>query len=478
MPDPIPTGALAVHEAKTRAVELLRAGDPTTAAQILADALPNARRDPDLLALLADALGRRGRDREAVRHAKLAAQLRPHHAPTLMILADIHRRLNEIGPAHRALDRVLAGNPGHAQALAAKARLLESRGQAERAFELLAPHALAPGADPSTVVAFAQMCRTVKRHAEGVDAVRGMLDRVEMPPDVRRSALHALGHLLDALGEYDEAFAAFDRANRMLDEHPADDPDPIIEAWTRERLEAFEPSGNASELPVLVLGMPRSGTTLTEQILSSHPSVQGVGESLALPTLMRRLMATGVSSEGLRELGSKYVDDLTGTLADPARAARVVDKMPGNYAYLGFLGRALPNASVIHCIRDARDTVLSCFFQDFGWLQPFSTRLETCARQYLAYRKLMAHWEDVADVRVLESRYGELVEDPEPRVRAMLEHIGVPFDKACLHHHQQKSTVTTASAAQVRNPIYRRSKARWRNYEKHLGPMLEILADI
>ncbi|MEZ6319467.1 MAG: sulfotransferase [Phycisphaerales bacterium] len=476
MPDPAPIVSPAVLEAKVRAGELLNAGDPTTAAAILQDALPYARRDPELLAMLADALGRRGRDIEALRHAKLAADLRPHHVPVLLTLAGIHRRLLDIGAAHRALDRVLAIEPENAMALAGKANLLESRGQADKAFEILEPAATKPDANPSTVTSFAQLCRHLKRRELGIKLLRRLLERMDLDPPSRRSALVTLGHLLDSEGAYDEAFEAFDRASKMLDACPADNPDLIIENWSKEALAELTPPILETELPVLIVGMPRSGTTLTEQILCAHPRVATVGESQALPTLIRRFQAEGKSSESLAKVAREYVDELK--KAANERTLRVVDKMPGNYAYLGLLARSIRGAKYVHCRRDARDTVLSCFFQDFAWLQPFSSRLETCAEQYLCYLRLIKYWQETTDIELFESRYEDLIDDPEPHTRALIDHVGLEFDPACLEHHKQKSTVMTASIGQVRNPIYKRSRERWRNYEKHIGPMLELLKDV
>jgi hypothetical protein len=228
----------------------------------------------------------------------------------------------------------------------------------------------------------------------------------------------------------------------------------------------------------MVIGMPRSGTTLTEMILAAHPRISGVGESTALNRLAQRTPVEQLTDPAITEA---YAREYLGMLRDNAPepdADRIVDKMPENYIYLGLAARVLPGLHVIHCRRDARDTCLSIYFQQFGpWIR-YAKSLETVADQYLGYLRLMDHWREVLDVTIHDSVYEELTQEPEPRVRAMLDHLGVPFHPACLEPHKTKKSVNTASISQVRRPIYQSSRERWRNYEKHIGPLLERLRGV
>jgi hypothetical protein len=156
-------------------------------------------------------------------------------------------------------------------------------------------------------------------------------------------------------------------------------------------------------------------------------------------------------------------------------ATHVVDKLPGNYANLGLASRLLPGVKVVHCVRDPRDVCVSCFFQDFSMSLGYTTDLVSCAKQYRAQEKIMAHWANVLDLPIFELRYETLVAEPEPTVRALLEFLGMPFDERCLAFHESAGHVRTASWDQVTRPLYATSSGKWKRYEKHLGPMLAEL---
>ncbi|MEM9372485.1 MAG: sulfotransferase, partial [Planctomycetota bacterium] len=213
-----------------------------------------------------------------------------------------------------------------------------------------------------------------------------------------------------------------------------------------------------------------------EMILAAHPSIAGIGENIRLNTLGMRHTTDEMDQKLVDELGAEYLGMLDELVPDRSMR-RVVDKMPGNYLYIGLASRILPGSRIIHCKRDARDTCLSIYFQAFGPWVKYARDIESIAHQYLGYLRVMQHWRETLDVEVHESVYEDLTADPEPHIRAMIDHIGMPFDNACLEPHKTKSNVHTASIAQVRNPIYRSSNQRWKNYEKHIGPMLDLLAN-
>ena len=288
-------------------------------------------------------------------------------------------------------------------------------------------------------------------------------------------AAFLLGHLHDALGEYDTAFGYFKTGNTMQGPSQAMDFTAHIQTWTRDLVASIPEADEPAEQAVMVIGMPRSGTTLTEMILAAHPKVSGVGESTTFGRLVHRNPADRLRD---RALINAYRDEYVGMLRrcapDPG-ADRIVDKMPENYIFLGLAVRMLPGLRVVHCRRDARDTCLSIYFQQFSPGIKYARDLVAIARQYREYDRLMRHWSDALDTPIFESVYEDLTADPEPRVRALLDHLGVPFHPACLEHHKNRKDVQTASIAQVRRPIYKTSRRRWKNYERHLGPMLELL---
>jgi Sulfotransferase family len=222
----------------------------------------------------------------------------------------------------------------------------------------------------------------------------------------------------------------------------------------------------------------RSGTTLIEQILASHPKMFGAGELRHLSLLAASLpgfpeIVPYLSAERLRQLGTSYVDAVGAMAPD---AERVTDKMPGNFALAGLIHLALPNARIIHMRRDPIDTCLSCFSILFTNGQPYSYDLAELGRYYRAYEELMEHWRSVLPAGVmLEVRYEDVVSDLEQQARRVVAHCGLEWDDACLGFHEARRTVRTASAAQVREPIYRSSMGRWRPYKELLRPLITEL---
>jgi hypothetical protein len=222
--------------------------------------------------------------------------------------------------------------------------------------------------------------------------------------------------------------------------------------------------------------MPRSGTSLTEQILASHPQVHGAGELLywIFASDTERAASAERRAATIAELGRAY---LQGLGAQAPEAARVVDKLPVNFRNLGLIHAALPGARFIHLERNSLDTCLSIYFQGFSAAHSYATDFGDLAHYYHEYRRLMAHWHAVLPPQtLLEVRYEDLVGDPEGWSRRMLTHIGLPWDPRCLEFHRTKRPVLTASNWQVRQPISRNSVDRWRRYERFIGPLRDALA--
>jgi Sulfotransferase family len=264
--------------------------------------------------------------------------------------------------------------------------------------------------------------------------------------------------------------------------------DRIRSTFDRGLLEAKVGAGFTSSMPIFVVGMPRSGTTLVEQILSSHPAVHGAGELADFNTLVDRMAAPrgnafrypedtpALTTDQLRALGTAYVEGLRRRAPS---ATRVTDKMPGNFLFLGLIHLALPNAHIIHVLRDPRDTCLSCYSKLFTAPQDFTYDLAELGRYYGKYAELMAHWRAVLPAgRMLEIRYEDVVADLEASARRIIDHCGLDWDPRCIAFHEARRPVRTASASQVRRPIYRSSRGRWRAYAAHLGPLVAALGDI
>ena len=239
-----------------------------------------------------------------------------------------------------------------------------------------------------------------------------------------------------------------------------------------------------SDRPVFIVGMVRSGTTLVEQILSSHPDVYGAGELPDITEITRALpgfLGTGdrypeclpkLTPEAADVMARRYLDRLT-QIAPKAR--RVTDKLPGNFMYLGLIEFLFPGARIIHCMRDPVDTCLSAYFQDFSNNHPYAYDLSNLGAFYRGYLKLMAHWRKVIHLPLLEIKYEDLISDQERVTRSLVEFCGLEWDNRCLQFHETKRFVGTASHDQVNRPLYRESIQRWKNYERHLEPLLAAL---
>ncbi len=402
----------------------------------------------------------------------------PNTPHILSALANAYRLLDRTDEALGACERSLAAQPGFEPAISLKATVLRSMGRADEAMAYIEPLFRANPDSPTLACEFANACLPLKRYEDGVAALQPIAQRVREIDPRRRApgastVFYRLAGLLDRLKRYDEAFAVAQEANRGGPARvtPAEH---TTKAWTKALLDQIPPATKRGVTPVLVVGMPRSGTTLAERIIASHPDAGGVGESPALPHTAAALGALGrPPTEGwMNTHAQRY-------LAMLARAAptgtHVVDKLPGNYVNVGLASKLFPDLRVVHAVRDPRDVCVSCYFQDFSLTLGYTTDLVACARQYRAQEEVMEHWREVLDVPIFELHYESLVADPEPTVRALLEFLGLGWDDACLAFHKNAGYVRTASWDQVNKPLYASSSGKWRRYEKHLGPLLDAL---
>ncbi len=330
------------------------------------------------------------------------------------------------------------------------------------------------------------------------EAARALADRLEAAlaalPDAAPARVpmgFALGRLADLLGDYDRAFAAFAAANvtrRANTPYDGAAQARFIDSLMQVFDDAFfagekEPVSD-SERPLFIVGMPRSGTSLVEQILASHPQIHGAGELTFFPEQVARLPALLGSKRpfpqcvtGQRAALAPLAADYLALLeARAAGARRVTDKMPYNFLYLGLIALLFPRARVIHCRRDAMATCFSLFTHDLAGSHPYAYALEDLAGAYAGYERLMAHWRRCLPLAVLDIDYEALVDDLDAGARALVAFAGLPFDATCLDFHRNPRAVTTASQWQVRQPIYTTAKSRWTHYRSHLEPLAAALA--
>ena len=332
-----------------------------------------------------------------------------------------------------------------------------------------------------------------KEQQEILEHIHAELERDDIDPATRVHFHSAASRLLDRQGRYDEAFGHYRSGNDIRDAAIPNRDTEDMDMWaklkalyTKEFFETRRERGDETEQPVFIVGMPRSGTTLTEQILASHPRVFGAGELQATGAAVSGFARTldrkveypdfigELTSKELAEMSKLYLD---GYPEDAGGYDRVTDKLPGNFAHLGTLTMMLPNAKFIYCRRNAVDNCLSCYFQNFSADLWYTFNQEKLAKYYLMHLDLMEHWRNVLPSRIFEVRYEDMTDDPEPIVRGMLEFCDLEWDDACLNFHETERAVKTASIWQVRQPMYKTSVAKWKRYEKHLGPLIEGLGE-
>ncbi len=432
-----------------------------------ADAIAQYRtalvRDPDhvdALAGLANALKNIGRHEEALATARRVVALRPDLPPAAGLLGSV---LAEIG----SMDEALA--------------------QFRRAL------ALAPGR-PEFLYHLVQLAK-VRPGDDVLRALEATLPGRESLPLRERCLLHfAMAKACDDTGDRDRGFGhllegnALKRSETTYDEAATSAAMAHIpRVLTTELMAARQGLGEPSPVPVFIVGMPRSGTTLVEQTLASHNAVFGAGERPDLSQAIARLGATRLGAAAFPEAvwtmaGAEFhamgADYVAGLQALAPGAARITDKMPANFLFVGLIRLILPNARIIHVLRDPMDTCLSCFSKLFTGEQPFAYDLAELGRYYRAYQRLMAHWRSSLPAgAMLEVEYETLVADFDAQARRMVAYCGLEWDPACLEFYKTSRPVHTASMTQVRQPIYRSSVGRWRPDAALLRPLLEALAD-
>ncbi len=317
--------------------------------------------------------------------------------------------------------------------------------------------------------------------------LRGVEDllRRRLPLRQEISLRYALGKYGDDLGQYDRAFDNYREANELSKRYgviyerakTTQRIDAIVRRFDPQYFADAVPRGNAAQRPVFIVGLPRSGTSLAEQILASHRDVFGAGEltfwQAALDTTTKPGSEGQETTKLLPGMAQAYLERLS-TLS--SEALRVVDKMPANFLCLGLIHAALPRAKIIHLQRHPLDVCLSIYFQYFSAIHPYANDFEDLAHYYREYARVMAHWRSVLPAdRLLEVPYEGLVEDQEGWTRRLVEFVGLPWDANCLEFHKTERVVITTSKWQVRQQIHGASAGRWRHYERHLGALRGLM---
>jgi len=422
------------------------------------------------------------RQLEAAAHSfRRALALEPRHDESHLGLAGVLRLQGAGAEAEASCRAVLARSPGSSQALLLLGELYADRGQFAQALELYEQALAADAACALAYCGIAAQRRMTAGDAAWRSAVEGLLAQ-SLPLGHEIALRYALGKYFDDLGQFDDAFASYRQANELTKRYGAGYDrarlarrvTQLTSSFDAARLRRAEPGASDSEVPVFVVGMPRSGTSLVEQILASHPQVLGAGEvrfwdeayeSWAAAAPAGPGVGAGLARDYLARVGARRVG-----------AHRVIDKMPANFLYAGLIHAVFPRAHIIHLRRDPLDTCLSIYFQNFFNTNPYSNDLGNLAHYYGEYLRVMRHWRAALPAgSLLEVPYEGLVADQERWTRRMLEFIGLAWDARCLDFHRTERVVITASRWQVRQKLHAASAGRWRNYAQHVGPLRHLV---
>jgi tetratricopeptide (TPR) repeat protein len=482
-------------EAQVRlAAALVKHKDMEAAAEVLHVALELVQDQPDLTVDCAAVLFELARYEEALALYRKAADLAPQHRRAQFGIAWTMARMGDASSAAELCREVLAEAPDLADMWLLLGTCYATTGRFDDAAEA---YRRTLELTPDSVEALSGLVgvgrRLDKHHDSGTlgivlrDEARSLSDRI--------SAGFAEGREFDQRGEYDAAFEAYSLANQLLHDQRtaaghvfsrADQKglvDWLMSTMDPEMFAATAGWGDPSEVPVFVVGLPRSGTTLVEQIAASHPLVFGAGEHKDIDGILSVLNGGDKGRPpvtwdraALRREAVSHVHRLRGLGGD---AVRVIDKLPDNVFNLGQIAVMFPRAKIILCRRDLRDVSLSCFFQPFiDDAMMWTDDLADCGFRAQETARLMDYWPGVLPVPVLELQYETLVENLESESRRLIDFLGLEWDEACLSFHQTERTVLTASHWQVRQPLYASSVGRWKHYENRLGPLLDELAPV
>lgn len=501
------------------------ADDPATAERALDAHLGREPEDCAALWALAGIVARRGAHEDALALLDRALAVAPGFTAARFDRAVLLHRLQRFADALEEIARLTAGDPGDLAFANLKGAVLIEIGDIDGALALFEQALAGDPAQPRMWVNYGHALKAAGRQADGVAAYRralaldpalgnawwslanlkaGRLDRGDVAAmtaalsrpglaDHRRVPFHfALGRALDDAGDTDAAVDHYERGNRLRAAPIGHDPDAIERhvSAIRERLDAaFFASralqGCAARDPIFVLGMPRAGSTLIEQILASHGEVEGTQELPDIQRLAHREAAGGgdhaaalrrLAPDRLAALGQEYLERTR--IHRHGSRPLFVDKMPDNWLHVPLIQLILPNATIIDARRHPLDCCLSNYRQHFAQGRGFSYDLAHLGRYYAAYVALMEHVDRVLPGRVHRVFHEALVEDTEGEVRRLLDHVGLAFEPGCLRFHETRRAVRTASSEQVRRPISRAAIGGWRRYGRWLAPLREALGDI
>ena len=431
-----------------------------------------------------------GRTDDAVHAGRRAVELDPTSLGARHVLAEALTLGARLDEALAIYDDALALRPHDAATAGLKASVLLMCRRYDESRALLEPHLATPAPDARVVIAFADLAPAIRETPRALELLRALRGRSDVHPAHMSQAMFRLGRLLDRDQDHDGAFEAYTRANEVVStpyRHAERSAltDDLIHAWTAQTMRKAARFGSPSDQPVLIVKMPRSGSTLVDQILACHPQVGAAGERGVFGQVAASLgLVDGARSQltaRIRALSRADVERACRVaLTELKKSAdgdhlRLTDCSLNNDRHAGLFATLFPRGRIIICLRHAWDTCLSCYFQDFTGQLPWSFRLEDIARYRCDHERLLRHWIATLTVPIHLVHYEMLVSQPEQEVRRMLDFLHLPWDDRCMAFHESRRIAVSSSNQQVMQPIHSGSRHRYRHYEHHIEVLRRIL---
>jgi len=426
-----------------------------------------------------------GHHKKATRELELALKYNPKSIPALCAMANALSNLTRKDEARILYRKALKLDPNCFEAQASLAMLHNFNAEYDKAVKLIEPLLKKKIRHSTLGIAFAQSCKYSGRCDDAIEYINDVLEKPGLSKFEIKGLNFAAGKVLDGMNRYDEAFMHYKQGNDAISylyDSVANTQyiNDIIQVFNPALFMSAPVATSRGKRPIFIVGMPRSGTSLTEQIMAAHSNVYAAGE---LDTLFN------ISCQMKQDLGGEeaypfYVKKLdqanVNNMADvylnklndfSTQAEYVTDKMPHNFYLVGLIQLLFPEARVIHCVRDPMDTCLSIYFQDFSEVHTYAKDLFNIGTHYHQYQRLMEHWKQVLSIPILDVHYEDLVSNQEGTTKRILEFCNLDWDENCLQFHKVKRTIDTASVDQVRQPLYTKSVKRWKHYEKYLDDL-------
>lgn len=425
-------------------------------------------------------------------HLEQAISINPNYPEAYRNLGQCQVSTGLLDAAEISFKKAISLRPDNTDATISLAMLHERKGNPEETYRLI-QKLIKRGIEHSGIgIALLTICRKLDICDEATDYAEKLLKKTSIDNSTKSMLHHQLGSLFDKLKDYEKAFRHYDEGNLLRPDNYKTDKqtvfiDNIINTFSQNHMSSAPKSTSNSKKPVFIIGMPRSATSLVEQILDSHSEFSGAGELDDINILSVDMCKeigqiedypscfTNADTAMLDKYSAAYLNKISDLYPD---AEYITDKMPQNFLRLGLISQLFPKAKIIHCKRNPVDTCLSIYFQYFNESHDYATRLENIGHYYMEYTKLMAHWKKTLDLTIYDIEYDSLLNEPEQQVRSLLDHIGVDWEESCLQFYKSGRHIPTASYNQVQNDFYKDSMYRWKNYRCNIKPLLDSMSSL